>query len=153
MRSRLACAAGLAVALTSGACDNGPALVYVPDGPPNVTVQTRVAVADVEVGAPIVLHATRTSRGRWRQVRRAELSGDTCWLAQPPPAEEPEVADNLQWTAAPATARFNVDLREDHTRAVTFAAAGTVVLSATSPVWCGSPVAAAPLPIVVRATP
>lgn len=147
---RVAPALTLGALLAVAACDAAPEFVYVPETTPEVTVRISAEAAEVEAGRPLVLHATRSTRGRWRQVRHAELPPEACWTAVPPPAEEPEVADNLRWTATPPAAKFNVDLREDHTRAVTFAAAGTVVLEASSAVWCGPPVTAAPLTITVR---
>lgn len=130
-------------------CESIPELVFVPETPPEVTVRISAEASEIQAGRPLVLHAARTTRGRWRQVRFADLPLDACWMAEPPPAEEAEVAANLQWRATPPAATFNVDLREDHTRAVTFAGAGTVVLEASSAVWCGPPVTAAPLAITV----
>lgn len=142
-------AAVCALAFVMPACQRPPEFVFVPETPPEVTVRISAEASEVQAGRPLVLHATRTTRGRWRQVRLADLPPDACWMAERPPAEEGEVAANLQWKATPPAATFNVDLREDHTRAVTFAGEGTVVLEASSAVWCGPPVTAAPLTITV----
>lgn len=148
--ARWASALALAVGLAGSGCESTPEVVYVPETAPEVSLTISAEATEVEAGRPLVLHATRSTRGRWRQVHRADLPPDACWMAEPPPAEEAEVAANLQWRATPPAATFNVDLRQDHTRAVTFAGAGAVVLEATSAVWCGAPVTAAPLTIVVR---
>lgn len=148
LEARWACA--LAVALGLVGCESIPEVVYVPETAPEVSLTISAEATTVEAGRPLVLHATRSTRGRWRLARFADLPPDACWMAELPPSEEAEVADNLQWTARTPLATFNVDLRQDRTRAVTFAGAGTVVLEATSAVWCGAPVTAAPLTIVVR---
>lgn len=145
-------AAILATALT--ACDTAPAMVYVPESPSEITLTVRASATEVDAGTPVVLHAERRTRGRWRQVSREGLPEEACWLTAPPPDHEPEVAANLRWVAAPPDgARFNVGLREDGAREVTFSAPGTFVLTATSSAWCGSRagVSASPLTIVVRA--
>lgn len=122
------------------ACDNEPELVYVPVAVPEVELSVRASVAEVAVGEPVVLHAQRRYKAHWRQVRRSSLPPEQCWVAQPPPEREAEVADNLSWkVSVPSAARFNTDLRRDRTREVVFSQAGAFVLQATSAVWCGVP--------------
>jgi hypothetical protein len=74
-------------------------------------------------------------------------------MGRPPPAHEPEVADNLRWEAAPAgQAKFNLEYRPDHTREVVFSEAGMFTLESSSAVWCrpGKTVRGAPITIKVR---
>jgi hypothetical protein len=140
----------LAAALST-ACESEPREVFVPASGQSASLTVRASVTEAGVGEPVVLHAARRSSGSWRLVEKASLAQDACWMAVRPPAEEPEVADNVLWEASPSTpARFNMGMREDHTREVVFQAPGTYTLTPTSHVWCGPAIRGASLTIVVR---
>lgn len=132
-------------------CDHEPSLVYVPAKPPEVTVEASVSAVDAVAGETLTLHARRFYRGEWEQVKRKSLPDGTCWMRRPPPEREDEAADNIHWTVDPGEqAKFNLDLRRDHTRTVTFSAPGQYRISGTSSVWCGSPVSVEPGAILVE---
>jgi len=121
------------------ACAPKPDRVFVPGAPfkhaVHVTTSQGVS-AKVRVGEWLTLHASRET-GPWVEVARESLGPDGCWVAPPPPALEEEVSDNLRWMAQPAEpAVFNLDIRDDHTRQVRFAAAGRYTLKASSSTWC-----------------
>jgi hypothetical protein len=138
----------------AAACESAPTRVYVPDGPSEVTLIIGASTRDVAVGQPVVLHAERFSRGRWTQVDRATLADGQCWMAQPPPARELEVADNVHWRVTPQVpARFNTAFRSDHTREVTFSRAGTYTVEASTAVWCGAAAGARAAPIMIQVRP
>lgn len=142
----------LAIVTCVPACQPVSPYVYIPVSPPEVTLHAHASESEVATGIPGVLHGERRYRARWRRVARKTLATGRCWVARPPPAREREVADNLQWRAVPmGSARFNAGMRYDHARTVTFARAGTYVLYATTPVWCGAAVTAAPITIKVSA--
>src|SRR5262245_38095621 len=123
--------------VVASACQSEPTRVFVPDGPSEVTLIIGASTREVAVDQPVVLHAERVTRGRWQQVDRATLAEGRCWMAQPPPARELEVADNVRWRVTPQVpARFNTAFRRDHTREVTFSRAGSYTVEATSAVWC-----------------
>ncbi len=126
----------LALLLTSS-CDREPAFVYVLEAPQTVSLSASTSATTVAAGEPIVLHAARRTTGTSKRIAMKDRRPDQCWMSQPPPESEDEVADNLRWEATPATAaQFNTDFRADHTRSVTFASPGTVTLASSSSVWC-----------------
>ena len=92
--------------------------------------------AQVRVGEWLDLHGRRSTGaagGRGAQEPRS----DGCWVAPPPAAEEPQVADDLTWTAQPeGKAEFNLGILADHARRVRFSAPGRYVLRASSSTWC-----------------
>ena len=138
-------------ALFCAACEKEPRLVYVPASPVEVELLVSASATEVTVGAPVVLHAERYYRGRWKEVERTSLPDGQCWMGRPPPDREAEVADNLDWKSSPSDpVRFNVVYRQDRTREVVFSQPGRYVLNATSVVYCGSPVGAKPITISVR---
>ena len=137
--------------IASTGCDHEPSLVYVPVKPPEVIVDASVSAVDAVVGEALTLHARRFYRGEWEQVKRKSLSEGACWMRRPPPESEDEVADNIHWTVDPGEqAKFNLNLRRDHTRTVTFSAPGQYRISGSSSVWCGSPVSVEPGTILVE---
>src|SRR5690349_1214665 len=83
--------------LLSVGCSPAPRTVFVPAGPPAVTLTLHASASEVEVGTPVILRAERRSGGAWREVAKDSHPADACWLATPPPAHEDEVADNLRW--------------------------------------------------------
>ncbi len=105
----------------------------------------------VPAGEKIVLHARRFNTGEWEAVKRNTLSGDDCWMTQPPPAREDEVADNIRWIVAPqGHARFNVQPRADHTRTVTFSQPGEYILQARTATWCDASSNVRPAEITIQ---
>ena len=75
-------------------------------------------------------------------------------MAQPPPAREADVADNVHWQVTPReAARFNTAIRTDHSREVTFAQPGTYTVNATTAIWCGSNTGASASPFTIRVRP
>jgi hypothetical protein len=133
----------LAAAFVSG-CSAAPEpeQVFVPGpsfGQEVLISSSRGTTPRVAVGEPLVLHAVRHS-GPWVPARRKDLPADACWVAQPPPGEEAEVADNLRWIAEPdGAATFNVAYRMDHTREVRFSAPGEYRLRAIGTFHCTPP--------------
>jgi hypothetical protein len=144
----------LPVVILASACQQAPELVYVPESPPEVTLIITASTRDIAVGQPVVLHAERSYRARWKQVERTSLGEGQCWVGSPPPAREAEVADNVHWQATPRQgARFNTAIRADHTRDVIFDRPGHYVLQATSAIWCGDPKGAGASPIAITVRP
>jgi len=140
------------LALLAG-CTQPPDRVFVPGSPFThiVEVQTaQGATAAVKVGEWLTLHARRRT-GPWTEVDRKSLGQDGCWVAPPPPAEEPEVANNVTWSTDPLEAReFDDGLRQDHVRRVRFSAPGRYVLKATSATYCSAKADSNTLVVVVR---
>jgi hypothetical protein len=134
LRTIAALVAGLLVTGCSG--ESGPAFIAGQGYAETIEISTHLGPTPVlTVGAPLVLHARRTS-GPWVQADLTTVSS-SCWWAAPPPSVEPEVADNIRWISSPeAPARFNLDLRPDRTREVRFSEPGTYVLEARSTLTC-----------------
>lgn len=121
------------------ACEQRPALVYVLDSPQKVLLTTSTSAQKVEQGGTATLHVERRSTGSWRQVPRNQLKPGQCWLYQPPPQHEPQVADNVHWVVLPPdTVRFNTDYRMDHTKVATLLVKGWITLTPLSTVRCES---------------
>jgi hypothetical protein len=140
------------IVLAAG-CDRPPDRVFVPGRPFTHVVEVRTSqggAAEVRAGEWLTLHARR-STGPWVEVARTSLGPEGCWVAPPPPAVEEEVADNVTWTAPPASGgRFNLEIFPDHTRRVRFAAPGRYTLRASSTTWCSPAVDSNELTVVVR---
>lgn len=118
-------------------CKQQSPMVYVLDGPQNVTLTISASAARVPVGESVVLHAQRRSVGKWKQIPRDQLTQGQCWLYTPPPELEAEVADNLEWQVEPENAvQFDTTFRMDHTRPVTVLAKGHITLRAFTAVRC-----------------
>jgi hypothetical protein len=135
------------------ACTPQPERVFVPGTPFKHVVEVRTSQgvsADVRVGEWLTLHARRAT-GPWVAVERKSLGPEGCWVAPSPPEEETEVADNLSWTAHPASyGEFNVEILSDHTRRVRFSAPGRYSLKGSSSTWCSPKVESNELTVVVR---
>jgi hypothetical protein len=135
------------------ACARQPERVFVPGTPFRHVVEVRTSqgvAANIRVGEWLILHGRR-STGPWTVTERRALGPDGCWVAPSPAEEEPQVADNLKWTAQPeGKADFNLDILTDHTRRVRFSAPGRYVLHATSSTWCSPPVGSNDLTVVVK---
>ncbi len=132
----LARTATLLAALTTG-CSREPALVYVLQAPQTLSLAASATPTSVSLNEAVTLSAQRQTVGSWKQIPRAQLAADQCWMARPPPDAEKEGADNLQWAVQPeGSARFNTDFRANHTRQVSFSQTGTFMLTPSSAVWC-----------------
>ena len=134
------------------ACRKEPETVFVPGKAFKHVVEVKTAqgmTANVRVGEWLTLYGQR-STGPWIAVERKRLGADGCWVAPPPPEEEPQVADNLKWNSEPTSnAEFNPGLLPDHSRQVRFKAPGPYVLHALSPTWCSSPARSNEITVVV----
>jgi hypothetical protein len=126
--------AGLAVAT---GCKGQEPMVYVLASEHKVTLTPSASATQVKQGEQVTLHLQRRAVGDWKQVPRDQLTPGQCWLYTPPPQMEEEVADNVEWVAAPEdSVRFEGTFRMDHTRIVTMVRTGTITLTPYSPVRC-----------------
>ena len=126
----------LVSAFASG-CKQQTPMVYVLEGPQEVTLQVSASATQVKVGETIVLHAQRRSVGKWKQIPRDQLTQGQCWLYTPPPELEAEVADNVEWQVEPENAvQFDTTFRMDHTRPATVLVKGRITLRAFTAVRC-----------------
>ena len=128
----LTCVSGLLLA-----CNPVPREVFIPITEPRVEILVGASETKVPVGKPVVLYAKRWNYGNWKLVDKNKLTENQCWMRNPPPDYEEEVAGNLRWKAFPATgARFNTSFRADLTREVVFEEPGTFTLEPSSTIWC-----------------
>ena len=130
----------LTIALISAfalGCKQQSAMVYVLDGPQDVTLKVSASATAVKAGEVIVLHAQRRSVGKWKQIPREQLTQGQCWLYTPPPELEEEVADNLEWQVDPENSvQFDTTFRMDHTRLATMMQKGRITLRPLTAVRC-----------------
>jgi hypothetical protein len=118
-------------------CKQRSPMVYVLDGPQQVTLTASASATKVPVGGTIVLHAQRRAVGKWKQIPRDQLTQGQCWLYTPPPELEAEVADNVEWQVEPENAvQFDTTFRMDHTRPATVLVKGRITLRAFTAVRC-----------------
>jgi hypothetical protein len=118
-------------------CEQKQPMLYVLEGPQEVTLTVSASATEVKVGETVVLHAKRRAVGKWKQIPRDQLTPGQCWLYTPPPEVEEEVADNLEWQVEPEGAvRFDVTVRMDHTRIATMLRKGRVTLRPATAVRC-----------------
>src|SRR5262245_20206793 len=118
-------------------CEQQSPMVYVLDGPQEVTLTASASAARVPVGETVVLHAQRRAVGKWKQIPRDQLTPGQCWLYTPPPELEAAVADNVEWEVDPENAvRFDTAVRFDHTRIATMMSRGHVTLRPRTAVRC-----------------
>lgn len=153
MRPAPSSAAAISVLALLSACERPPAYVYVLEAPQSIELAASASAQTVKVGAPVVLHAHRKTKGRWQRIPAKDLMAGQCWMTRPPPSEEREVADNVLWRVEPAgTAKFDTGSRADRTREVTFAEPGVYALRPSTGAWCepGRQVAAAPIQVTVE---
>jgi hypothetical protein len=123
-------------AFTAGCKQQSP-MVYVLDGPQDVTLTVSASATEANAGETIVLHAQRRSVGKWKQIPRDQLTPGQCWLYTPPPELEAEVADNLEWAVEPENAvQFDTTFRMDHTRPATLLVKGRITLRPFTAVRC-----------------
>jgi hypothetical protein len=118
-------------------CEQRAPMVYVLEAPQEVTLDASASASKVKVGDTVLLHVERRTRGQWKQIPRDQLQPGQCWQYRPPPASEPEVADNVEWQIEPKHAIvFNTGFRMDHKRIVTMRTPGTIQLIPLSAVPC-----------------
>ena len=118
-------------------CEQQSPMVYVLDGPQDVTLTASASAARVPVGETVVLHAQRRSVGKWKQIPRDQLTPGQCWLYTLPPEFEEAVADNVEWQVDPENAvRFDTTFRMDHTRLATMMRKGRIALRPLTAVRC-----------------
>jgi hypothetical protein len=127
----------LAALAGAAGCEQQQPMVYVLEGPQEVTLTSSASATQVKQGESVTLHVERRITGKWKQVPRDQVTPGQCWLYTPPPEFEQEVADNVEWVAAPEEAvRFDGTFRMDHTRIATMMRTGTIVLTPYSAVRC-----------------
>ena len=125
------------VSASAMGCKQQSPMVYVLDGPQQVTLTASASATEVKAGETVVLHAQRRSVGKWKQIPRDQLTQGQCWLYTPPPELEEEVADNVEWEVQPENAvRFDTTFRMDHTRPATMMAKGRITLRPLTAVRC-----------------
>jgi hypothetical protein len=124
------------LALASG-CEQRAPMVYVLEGPQDVTLTASASESKVRPGESVVLRVERRTVGQWKQIPRDRLRPGQCWQYRPPPELEPEVADNVEWQTEPKNAvSFNTEFRMDHKRIATMRIQGTIKLIPISAVPC-----------------
>ena len=125
------------VSASAMGCKQQSPMVYVLDGPQQVTLTASASATEVKAGETVVLHAQRRSVGKWKQIPRDQLTQGQCWLYTPPPELEEEVADNVEWEVQPENAvRFDTTFRMDHTRPATMMTKGRITLRPLTAVRC-----------------
>ena len=125
-----------ALMLVSG-CEQKQPMVYVLEGPQDVTLTASASATTVKVGETVVLHAKRRAVGKWKQIPRDQLTPGQCWLYTAPPETEEEVAGSIDWEVLPNSAvRFDNAVRMDQTRAATMLVRGRVTLRPLTTVRC-----------------
>lgn len=118
-------------------CEQQSAMVYVLEEPQSVTLTASASALRVQQGETVVLRAQRSSSGKWKQIRRDELSPGQCWVYRPSTETAAEVADNVHWQVVPENSvRLNTEYRMDHTRIATMMIRGTITLTPISAVKC-----------------
>lgn len=152
-RPSAAALGALLVGLSAACGDGRPEVVYVPGATFREALfiaADRGPVIRARVGEPIVLSAQRRS-GPWVAVESSEVPEGTCTFTSPPVELEAEVADNVRWIVLPeGAASFNLGLREDRTRVVTFEEPGSYRLTARSASWCGQSFGSDTLEVEIR---
>ncbi len=140
----------LGLVLVAGCYDPPPPeKVFIPG--PHAKTEITIAVSDnrVNVNEPVILYASRRTSG-FVEIPYSELPEGVQWWRQIPPIDEVEVAGNLKWIVEPeGKARFNTDLRKDHTREVRFSEGGFYRLWAVSAVYGPAPVISSVATILV----
>jgi|SRR6185436_19558320 len=124
------------LALAGCGKSSGPT-VYVLDGSQEVTLTPTASATKVQRGETVTLHVARRTTGQWKKVPRSELAPGQCWVYQPPPADEPEVAQSLKWRVDPEGAvEFHMEVQMNQTRLATMATSGKIQLVPVSEVKC-----------------
>jgi len=126
-----------AAALLIAGCEQKQPMVYVLEGPQEVTLTASASATNVKVGETVVLHAQRRAVGKWKQIPRDQLTPGQCWLYTAPPELEEEVAASIDWEVLPNSAvRFDNAVRMDQTRVATMLVRGRVTLRPLTTVRC-----------------
>jgi hypothetical protein len=127
----------LLIAATLAACQKQTKMVYVLEEPQSVALTASASAQSVRMGEAVVLHAQRTTTGKWKQVPLESVTRGQCWVYQPPVESGLEVADAIEWDVYPDGAvLFRAEYRMDHTRVVTTDMQGTIKLTPRSTVKC-----------------
>jgi hypothetical protein len=127
----------LAALAGAAGCEQQQPMVYVLEGPQEVTLTSSASATQVKQGESVTLHVERRITGKWKQVPRDQVTPGQCWLYTPPPEQEPEVADNVEWVVVPEDAvRFNREFRMDHARIATMMTKGQITMTPFSAVRC-----------------
>jgi hypothetical protein len=101
-----------------------PERVYVPGADVKTSLTIAVSTTKTTVNEPVILYASRTTKGIM-EVPYEDVPPGVQWWRQMPPAHEKEVAANLRWIVKPeGKAKFNTNFRRDHTREVRFSEPG-----------------------------
>jgi hypothetical protein len=123
--------------VAAAGCSSEPEFVYILEAPQTVLLTASASSTRVRAGESVVLHVTRRTKGLWKRIPSSERAPDQCWMTQPPPEIEEEVADNVHWDVTPTgSARFSIDFRADHTRLVFLDTAGQITLTPSTVLWC-----------------
>jgi hypothetical protein len=126
-----------AAAMLISGCGQKQPMVYVLEGPQEVTLTASASATTVKVGETVVLHAQRRALGKWKQIPRDQLTPGQCWLYTAPPEFEEEVAASIDWEVLPNNAvRFDNAVRMDQTRVATMLVRGRVTLRPLTTVRC-----------------
>ncbi|HET9444759.1 MAG TPA: hypothetical protein VFO35_00770 [Steroidobacteraceae bacterium] len=123
--------------LFAAGCEQQQPMVWVLEGPQQVTLTASASAKTVKVGETVVLHAQRRTVGKWKQIPRDQLTPGQCWLYTAPPEFEQEVAASIDWEVMPENAvRFDNAVRMDQTRIATMVVRGRVSLRPLTTVRC-----------------
>jgi hypothetical protein len=118
-------------------CEQQAPMVYVLEGPQEITLTPSASATKLKVGETVVLHLQRRAVGKWKQIPRDQLTPGQCWLYTQPPEFEQEVAASVEWEVDPDNAvRFDNAYRMDNTRIGTMMARGRITLVPLTPVRC-----------------
>ena len=124
-------------AMLISSCEQQQPMVYVLEGPQDVTLTASASATTLKVGETVVLHAQRRAVGKWKQIPRDQLTPGQCWLYTAPPELEQEVAGSIDWEVLPNNAvRFDNAVRMDQTRVATMLVRGRVTLRPLTTVRC-----------------
>ncbi len=134
-------------------CEKQTKMVYVLDGPQQVTLTTSASAQKVRQGESVQLHAELRANGNWKQIPMDQVTRGQCWVYHPPAEVEPEVADSVEWEVAPDGAvAFRPEFRLDHKRVITMDTRGTIRLRPKINVKCEPDRQVEGPPIVIEVT-
>ena len=66
------------ISAVAAGCEQRSPMVYVLDGPQDVTLTVSASATEVKAGETVVLHAQRRSVGKWQQIPRDQLTPGQC---------------------------------------------------------------------------
>lgn len=118
-------------------CEKASKVVYVLEGPQDVTLVPSASATQVRRGETVVLSLERRIEAKWKQVSLESVGPGQCWVYRPPASVETQAADSVEWEVSPEGAvAFNPDYRMDHTKLATMQRAGTINLRPRTAVKC-----------------